>query len=226
MASFTAAGTAYATRGVPMVPFFIFYSMFGFQRVGDLIWAAADAQAKGFLLGATAGRTTLLGEGLQHQDGHSLVLASTVPDRARPTTRPSPTRWRPSSATACTACTAAPTAGHAGAGESVFYYLTALQRELRDAGRGPTASPTTTSSSGLYRWAPAPDGLEADGHDPVLGHRPTWRPAPPRPRWPSTTASASSCGAPRPTSACARTPCRRRALEPPAPRWTSPRRRR
>ena len=79
MASFTAAGTAYATRGVPMVPFFTFYSMFGFQRVGDLIWAAADAQAKGFLLGATAGRTTLLGEGLQHQDGHSLLLASTVP---------------------------------------------------------------------------------------------------------------------------------------------------
>ena len=79
MASFTAAGTAYATRGVPMVPFFIFYSMFGFQRVGDLIWAAADARARGFLLGATAGRTTLLGEGLQHQDGHSLVLASTVP---------------------------------------------------------------------------------------------------------------------------------------------------
>jgi pyruvate dehydrogenase E1 component len=79
MASFTAAGTSYSVRGVPMVPFFIFYSMFGFQRVGDLIWAAADARARGFLLGATAGRTTLLGEGLQHQDGHSLVLASTVP---------------------------------------------------------------------------------------------------------------------------------------------------
>src|SRR5690606_38393997 len=79
MASFTAAGTAHATRGVPMVPFFIFYSMFGFQRVGDLIWAAADARARGFLLGATAGRTTLTGEGLQHQDGHSLLLASTVP---------------------------------------------------------------------------------------------------------------------------------------------------
>jgi pyruvate dehydrogenase E1 component len=79
MASFTAAATSYANRGVPMVPFFIFYSMFGFQRVGDLIWAAADSGAKGFLLGATAGRTTLLGEGLQHQDGHSLLLASTVP---------------------------------------------------------------------------------------------------------------------------------------------------
>ncbi len=79
MASFIAAGTAYANRGTPMVPFFAFYSMFGFQRVGDLIWSAADARARGFLLGATAGRTTLLGEGLQHQDGHSLVLASTVP---------------------------------------------------------------------------------------------------------------------------------------------------
>jgi pyruvate dehydrogenase E1 component len=79
LASWTAAATSYATRGVPMVPFFIFYSMFGFQRVGDLIWAAADARARGFLLGATAGRTTLTGEGLQHQDGHSLVLASTVP---------------------------------------------------------------------------------------------------------------------------------------------------
>ena len=79
MASFIAAGTSYATRGVPMVPFYIFYSMFGFQRVGDLVWQAADARTRGFLLGATAGRTTLLGEGLQHQDGHSLLLASTVP---------------------------------------------------------------------------------------------------------------------------------------------------
>jgi pyruvate dehydrogenase E1 component len=79
LASFTAAATSYATRGVPMVPFFTFYSMFGFQRVGDLIWAATDARARGFLLGATAGRTTLLGEGLQHQDGHSHLLASTIP---------------------------------------------------------------------------------------------------------------------------------------------------
>ena len=79
MASFIAAGTSYATRGVPMVPFYTFYSMFGFQRVGDLIWQAADARTRGFLMGATAGRTTLMGEGLQHQDGHSLLLASTVP---------------------------------------------------------------------------------------------------------------------------------------------------
>jgi pyruvate dehydrogenase E1 component len=79
MASFTAAGTAYANLGVPMIPFFIYYSMFGFQRVGDLAWAFADSRGKGFMLGGTAGRTTLLGEGLQHQDGHSQVLASTIP---------------------------------------------------------------------------------------------------------------------------------------------------
>ncbi len=79
LASWIAAATSYSTRGVPMVPFYTFYSMFGFQRVGDLIWQAADARARGFLMGATAGRTTLLGEGLQHQDGHSLLLASTIP---------------------------------------------------------------------------------------------------------------------------------------------------
>ncbi len=79
LASFTAAGTAYATVGVPMIPFFIYYSMFGFQRVGDLIWAFADSRGKGFLVGGTAGRTTLLGEGLQHDDGHSHVFSSVYP---------------------------------------------------------------------------------------------------------------------------------------------------
>ena len=79
MASFIAAGTAYASHGVNMIPMFIYYSMFGFQRVGDLIWAAADARAKGFLLGGTAGRTTLNGEGLQHQDGHSLLNSIAFP---------------------------------------------------------------------------------------------------------------------------------------------------
>jgi pyruvate dehydrogenase E1 component len=79
MASCIAAGTAYANHGVPTIPFFIYYSMFGFQRVGDLIWAFADSRGKGFLLGGTAGRSTLMGEGLQHQDGHTPVHASTVP---------------------------------------------------------------------------------------------------------------------------------------------------
>jgi pyruvate dehydrogenase E1 component len=79
MSSFIAAGTAYATHGVPVLPFFIYYSMFGLQRIGDLIWAAADMRTRGFLLGGTAGRTTLHGEGLQHQDGQSHLLAATVP---------------------------------------------------------------------------------------------------------------------------------------------------
>jgi pyruvate dehydrogenase E1 component len=79
MASLIAAGTAYATHGINTIPFFIYYSMFGFQRIGDLIWAAADMRCRGFLLGATAGRTTLAGEGLQHQDGHSHLLAYPIP---------------------------------------------------------------------------------------------------------------------------------------------------
>ncbi len=79
MASCLAAGTAYANYGVPMIPFYIYYSMFGYQRVGDLVWAFGDSRGKGFLLGGTAGRTTLLGEGLQHDDGHSPLLFSVVP---------------------------------------------------------------------------------------------------------------------------------------------------
>lgn len=78
--SWMAAGTSYSTNDLPMIPFYIYYSMFGFQRIGDLAWAAADMQARGFLLGATAGRTTLAGEGLQHTDGHSLVFSSVIPN--------------------------------------------------------------------------------------------------------------------------------------------------
>ncbi len=80
MSSWIAAATSYSTNGASMIPFFIFYSMFGFQRVGDLAWAAGDMRARGFLLGGTAGRTTLNGEGLQHEDGHSHILASTIPN--------------------------------------------------------------------------------------------------------------------------------------------------
>lgn len=80
MSSFIAAGTAYANHGINTIPFFIYYSMFGLQRIGDLVWAAGDIRCRGFLIGATAGRTTLAGEGLQHQDGHSHVLASNVPN--------------------------------------------------------------------------------------------------------------------------------------------------
>ena len=80
MADWIAAATAYSNHGVPMIPFYIYYSMFGFQRIGDLAWAAGDSRARGFMLGGTAGRTTLNGEGLQHEDGHSHILASTIPN--------------------------------------------------------------------------------------------------------------------------------------------------
>jgi pyruvate dehydrogenase E1 component len=80
MADWIAAATSYSTHGVPMVPFYIYYSMFGFQRIGDLAWAAGDSRARGFMLGGTAGRTTLNGEGLQHEDGHSHIIASTIPN--------------------------------------------------------------------------------------------------------------------------------------------------
>src|SRR5690606_7042084 len=80
ISSWTAAGTSYSVNGLPMLPFYIYYSMFGFQRIGDLIWAAADQRARGFLIGATSGRTTLGGEGLQHQDGSSHLVAATVPN--------------------------------------------------------------------------------------------------------------------------------------------------
>ena len=78
--SWIAASTSYSNHGVPMIPFYIFYSMFGFQRIGDLAWAAGDSRARGFLLGGTAGRTTLNGEGLQHEDGHSHLLSATIPN--------------------------------------------------------------------------------------------------------------------------------------------------
>ena len=160
MASFTAAGTAYAHRSVPMVPFFIFYSMFGFQRVGDLIWAAADAQAKGFLLAATAGRTTLMGEGLQHQDGHSLVLASTVPTCQA---------YDPAFAYEMAAIIRdglhrmygqVDETGTPGAGESLFYYLT-LYNENYEMPARPDGVSDADIIDGLYRWTEAPDGLEA-----------------------------------------------------------------
>ncbi len=152
MASFIAAGTAYATRGTPMVPFFIFYSMFGFQRVGDLIWSAADSRARGFLLGATAGRTTLLGEGLQHQDGHSLVLASTVPAcRA----------YDPAFAYETGAIVRDGLAAMYGPDQQdVFYYLTLYNENYV---MPPMAEGVGDGIiEGLYHWADAPEGLGDD----------------------------------------------------------------
>ena len=157
MASFIAAGTSYAHRGVPMVPFYTFYSMFGFQRVGDLIWQAADARARGFLLGATAGRTTLLGEGLQHQDGHSLVLASTVPavPGLRPGVRLRGRRHRPGRPrTACTAPDVPPEE------RDVFYYLTLYNENyvMPPMPEGNVEAISAGIVDGLYKWQTAPEG--------------------------------------------------------------------
>lgn len=148
-ASWIAAGTSYATRGVPMVPFFTFYSMFGFQRVGDLIWSAADARARGFLLGATAGRTTLLGEGLQHQDGHSLLLASTVPVCQT---------YDPAFAYELGVIVEDGLRRMYGEDEDIFYYITLYNEAY-------THPPMPEGSAegiirGLYQWTPAPEERE------------------------------------------------------------------
>ena len=140
-AMFTAAGTSYATHGQPMLPFFIFYSMFGFQRVGDLLWAFGDSRGRGFLLGATAGRTTLSGEGLQHEDGHSHVLASTVPCvRA----------YDPAFAFEMATIVREGLQRMYGDGEDVFYYLT-LYNEAYVQPKMPRGV-TEAIIKGLYRY--------------------------------------------------------------------------
>jgi pyruvate dehydrogenase E1 component len=152
LASWTAAGMSYATRGVPMVPFFIFYSMFGFQRVGDLIWNASDARVRGFLLGATAGRTTLAGEGLQHQDGHSLVLASTVPVCQA---------YDPAFAYEVgTIIQHGITRMFGKDPDDVFYYLTLYNENYPQPARPEEVEQGVIE--GLYKWADAPDGTNQD----------------------------------------------------------------
>ena len=149
LADFTAAGTAYATFGEAMVPFFIFYSMFGFQRVGDLIWAAADMRARGFLMGATAGRTTLLGEGLQHDDGQSHLLFSAVPNVQA---------YDPAFAYETAAIVRDGIArmyGESG-GEDIFYYITLYNENYRMPTKPEGADEGIVR--GLYRFEAAPEG--------------------------------------------------------------------
>ncbi len=149
LASWTAAATSYAHQGVPMVPFFTFYSMFGFQRVGDLIWAAADSRARGFLMGATAGRTTLMGEGLQHQDGHSLLLASTIPACQA---------YDPAFAYEVAVIIQAGLERMYVDNEDVFYYLTIYNENYAQP-----AMPDGVEQGildGLYRWSGGWGGLE------------------------------------------------------------------
>ena len=165
LASFTAAATSYATRGVAMVPFFTFYSMFGFQRVGDLIWALADARGRGFLMGATAGRTTLMGEGLQHQDGHSPLIALTVP----------PCRsYDPAFAYELALIIKDGIQRMYVDNEDVFYYLT-IYNENYVMPAAPADLDVAGLLAGLYRWREAPEvSGPVQGQASILFSGSTW----------------------------------------------------
>jgi pyruvate dehydrogenase E1 component len=146
LASFVAGGTAYANHGLPMIPFFIFYSMFGFQRVGDFIWLAGDSRCRGFLLGGTAGRTTLAGEGLQHQDGHSHVLALPVPNLLA---------YDPAYAFEMAVIIEEGIRRMYTEGENVFYYLTVMNENYAQPAMPKGAREGILR--GLYRLSEAPD---------------------------------------------------------------------
>ena len=188
MSSFIAAGTAYATHGMPMIPFFIYYSMFGFQRIGDLIWAAADMRARGFLLGGTAGRTTLNGEGLA-APGRPQPLAGLAPCRTCVAYDPAFAYeiGASSSRTASAACTRR--------ARDVFYYLTLYNEnypmppmpEGRD-GRHPQAACTS--------FEPSADHVARRRKVHLLGSGAILREAlRPRRSWPRSTASPPTSGA-------------------------------
>jgi pyruvate dehydrogenase E1 component len=147
LSSFIAAATSHATHGLDMIPFFIFYSMFGFQRVGDLIWACGDQRGRGFLLGATAGRTTLNGEGLQHEDGQSQLLASTVPILLA---------YDPAWAYEIAVILEDGLRRMYREREDVFYYLTLYNENMEMPAMPPGSHEGILR--GLYRFRPAPDG--------------------------------------------------------------------
>ncbi|HLI76280.1 MAG TPA: hypothetical protein VKV02_04985, partial [Acidobacteriaceae bacterium] len=162
MASFTAAGTAYTNYNVPMIPFYLYYSMFGFQRIGDMAWAFADSRGKGFLMGGTAGRTTMLGEGLQHQDGHSHLLASTIPTCKT---------YDPAYVYEMAVILQDGLRRMYQEGEDTFYYLTMYNEDY--------AQPTMPEGEdvregilrGIYKFAAAPNGpasVQLFGSGPIL----------------------------------------------------------
>jgi pyruvate dehydrogenase E1 component len=153
MASFLAAGTAYASHGVHLIPFYVYYSMFGFQRVGDQIWMAGDIGARGFLVGGTAGRTTLNGEGLQHQDGHSHLIAGTVPNLLA---------YEPAFAYEIAVIVADGLRRMYRDGEDVFYYLT-VQNENYPMPAMPEGC-AEGILKGLYRFQSGPAGKKLKAH--------------------------------------------------------------
>ncbi len=158
LASFIAAGSAYATHGVNAIPFFIYYSMFGFQRVGDFIWAAGDSRCRGFMVGGTAGRTTLAGEGLQHQDGNSHTLALPVPNcRA----------YDPAYAFELATIVREGIRRMYGDGESVFYYLTVMNEQYEMPAMPDGAAEGIVK--GLYRFREAPADAKARARAQLVG---------------------------------------------------------
>src|SRR5262245_37117044 len=164
MASFIAAGTSYASHARYMVPFYIYYSMFGFQRIGDLMWLAGDIKAKGFLLGATSGRTTLNGEGLQHQDGHSLILSSTIPTLLT---------YDPAFTYELAVIIADGMRRMYADGEEIFYYLT-----LYNENYAMPAMPEGSEEGilkGLYRFRSGPEKKKLKAH--IFGSGPIIREA-------------------------------------------------
>ena len=161
IASFLAAGTAYAVHGVPTIPFYMFYSMFGFQRVGDMIWACGDMLCRGFLLGGTAGRTTLNGEGLQHQDGHSQVIANTVPNLKS---------YDPAFAFELAIIVRDGLHRMYELQEDVFYYLT-LYNENYPMPKLPASDPTAAVLRGMYCYQASPSASAIQAH--LLASGPT-----------------------------------------------------
>ena len=160
MASLQAAGTSYATHSFPVIPFYIFYSMFGFQRTGDQIWQFGDARGRGFLMGATAGRTTLTGEGLQHDDGHSHILASTVPNvRA----------YDPAFAYELAAVVRDGIERMYGKGEDVFYYVTLYNENYVQAPKPAGKDVDAGILRGIYRFAAAPKAAKTAKRARLVG---------------------------------------------------------
>ncbi|HEY7724335.1 MAG TPA: pyruvate dehydrogenase (acetyl-transferring), homodimeric type, partial [Anaeromyxobacteraceae bacterium] len=147
MADFVAAATSYTVHGVPTIPFYVFYSMFGFQRTGDLAWLAGDMRSRGFLVGATSGRTTLNGEGLQHQDGHSHLLASAIPNCVS---------WDPAFAYEVAVIVQDGLRRMLEAQEDVFYYLTVANENYPHPAMPEGAAPDILR--GMYRFRAGPEG--------------------------------------------------------------------
>ena len=168
MASWIAAATSYSTSNVPMIPFYIYYSMFGFQRIGDLAWAAGDMRARGFLVGGTSGRTTLNGEGLQHEDGHSHILSATIPNCVS---------YDPTFSYELAVIIQDGLQRMIGDQEDVYYYLTTLNENYEHPAMPEGAEEGIIKGMYLLKAAEpkkaqgqarSPDGLR---RDPARGHR-------------------------------------------------------